>query len=300
MKLNNTIWNDIKTGSKTSCHLLYDLFIKRAVIVERSPPRCIMRRLSYLAASGGRLHGLVCLLNRLVCRLGYRYLAQVHLVEDVVNIGRRFVVAKGDREENCCALRLLKIGANIYPFPLPELHKRLILVLDRRPDITAAAHNMLRLRGSKPLFQFPCLLWVRGLRIDSIGQTVEDAYHTVWPGRQLNHPPGDFCLLRNRVQLPGTGGDHRDLASLKQLFRDPSVVIGLGCRRRDMILIDQINQKLHCLLSGRLVEQEVLTKLLIQELAAVHSDEIPEALLGIVLRYKPVLFDVTGIEAGVD
>src|SRR5579875_4064287 len=96
---------------------------------------------NYLSTTRGRLYCLIRLLGCLICGLGYRNLPQPHLVKDVVDICGCLIVAKGDREEDCCALRLFQVGTYIDPFLLPGLDEQLVITLDTGPDEAAGTQN---------------------------------------------------------------------------------------------------------------------------------------------------------------
>src|SRR5579885_3398842 len=124
---------------------------------------------------------------------------------------------------------------------------------------------------------------MRGLRVNCIGQPIEHALYAIGASWQWRHPPWDARLLGNSGELPRALCDHCCFPPLKQLCLYGTVVIGLGCRGRDMILIDQVNQELECLHRRWLIELEVLAERLVQEGATVHSDEVPIAFLVVVL-----------------
>src|SRR6266487_3217648 len=150
-----------------------------------------------LAAGGSCLYGLICLLDPLARCTWHRELAQPHLVEKVIDLDGRLVVAEGDREGQCRAFRLREERAHVYAFLLPVLEERLVLTLDSWPDITSAAHNVLRRRRAQPLLQLPRLLWVLSLRVNRVGQTIEHAHHAFRASWQLHNSPRDFRLLGN-------------------------------------------------------------------------------------------------------
>src|SRR5579884_3786375 len=142
---------------------------------------------------------------------------------------------------------------------------------------------MLGWRRSQPLLQLPRLLRMRGLHIDRVGQAIEHALHAIGPSWQWRHPPLDARLLGNSGELPRAQWDHCYFPTLKQLCAYGTVVIGLRCRGRDMILIDQVNLELECLHRRWLIELEVLAERLVQERTTVHGDEVPIAFLVVVL-----------------